>query len=1410
MKSLSVRQKAYIGLALVFLAITFTGLLFFLSVKKSDENSFMVNTLGRQRVLAQLMAKSILEHASTRSAKDQIEGKVETIDHFITDFRKTYSTMVVGPAQAHGLLISQSEATLDSKSIPSPVTFTRKISEVLGADNNLSLELLSDNPINPAKGLKTELDKEAFNHLSNTGSTAFSKIFERDGKLFLAYYTPDRATSKECATCHNAIQKTKTFDQGDMLGMRRYLLTYADDAVLGQSELNSRLDGYSQAKNMYEATLSAIRFGGPIFIDLKATQSVDIPPIDSPQIQNKAWEISKAFQTFESAVQDFLNAPVGSNAFRQARMGVISGSKVLRVLNDGMVDQFTLLVKESNTNSRYSVSVAIALSVGLLGFMGVYLARSILRPVNNTSKTLQKLSEGVLDQETLPVQTQDEIGILSQSCNDLMAGLKRFINYSENILQGNTDTQEFQAKGEFHLALTRMLEQARKQQEAEREKEQLTKDLVQKNWLSSSLSNLYERMRRGEQDLNSLAQNTISYLAETLNAQVGAIYLKQDDEFKLTGTYAFSKRKSISSAYKMGEGLIGQAALEKDIITITNIPDDYIRVVSGLGDQAPTMILVAPLIHEDQVKGVLELASVHTFDDAKLEFVRQSCEILAISFHLSQTQDHLKELLEESRAQADELAQQQVELQEANQELESQTDALRNSEAKLVQQQEELQETNRQLEEQASILENQKQEIEKKNKLVNEKVSELEISSKYKSEFLANMSHELRTPLNSMLILSRLLVDNKDNNLTDKQTEFAKTIHSSGNDLLNLINDILDLSKIESGNMEMVLEDMELDHFVDSLKRNFQPVADEQNLEFTINLQPGLPKSMVCDGKHLEQTLRNLLSNAFKFTEKGGVTVSIFRPDSGTTLANSKLKPSATIAFQVTDTGKGIHETKRAQIFEAFQQEDGTTSRKYGGTGLGLSITREFVRLMGGEIQLESKLGDGSTFTIFLPEKAEKPVSILKTSDSSGNGRKNKAIFQPDTPTSTATNAEVDDDRQDIRTSDRTLLIIEDDLKFAHLLKDMARDKGFKCLIADDGENGILLAQQFQPSAIILDVGLPGIDGLMVMDKLKNRPETKTIPVHFISALDKDKEAMSMGAIGFLKKPVTPEKIDDAFLRIEKVISKGIKNLLVIEDETIVQDEIKKMLGNSKTHVITATTAEVGMQALEENEIDCIVLDLHLDGISGFDFLENIKKVKKFKHIPVIVYTGRELTPNEEVKLKRFSESIIIKGAHSLERLIDEATLFLHKVAESQATGAKTSAIASVDAKVFSGKKILLVDDDLRNVFALAHVLEEYDMTVVIAKHGKEALEQLNTNKDVDLVLMDIMMPEMDGYECMQEIRKKGEFKNLPIIALTAKAMKGDKQKCLEAGANDYLTKPVDIETLLNQIKVWVLHENEH
>ena len=693
--------------------------------------------------------------------------------------------------------------------------------------------------------------------------------------------------------------------------------------------------------------------------------------------------------------------------------------------------------------------------------------------------------------------------------------------------------------------------------------------------------------------------------------------------------------------------------------------------------------------------------------------------------------------------------------------------------------------------------------------MLEERAQELEISSKYKSEFLANMSHELRTPLNSLLILSKILFQNKDKNLTDKQIEFAQTIHAAGTELLNIINEILDLAKVESGKADVNVEKINFTDIAADIQKNYKHLVEDKGLKFKIQIAKGLPKSVNTDEQRLKQIIKNFISNAIKFTNKGEINISIKRPDRDVSFSNSGLIRENAFAISVTDTGKGIPKEKHRVIFEAFQQEDGTTSRKYGGTGLGLSIAKEMARLLGGEIQLKSEVGKGSTFTLFISDLKgdEDKYDSDEIEAEVTKKRESKSIQKTEYLKSKEPRVieQLPDDRSDIDANDRMILIIEDDVKFAKILIDLAHERKFKCLIAQQGRKGLQLAEDYKPDAIILDIGLPDIDGWKVMEKLKDNSDTRHIPVHFMSASDKYMEAMRMGAIGFVSKPVSMEGLEEAFTRIEDIISKTIKNLLVVEDDENQRKSILELIGNNDVRTTAVESGREAFELLKTNTYDCMVLDLGLDDISGFELLQMIEGEKTITHIPIIIYTGKDISRQEEAKLKKHAESIIIKGVRSPDRLFDEVSLFLHRI-ESNLPEEKQKILRMIHDKemLFQGKKILLVDDDMRNVFALSNVLEEKGMQVIIGKDGKEGLDMLGQNSKIDLVLMDIMMPEMDGYETMRRIRKEDKYKNLPIIALTAKAMKGDRTKCIQAGANDYLSKPVDPDKLLSLLRVWL------
>ncbi len=1038
------------------------------------------------------------------------------------------------------------------------------------------------------------------------------------------------------------------------------------------------------------------------------------------------------------------------------------------------------------TRLKNIVIILLCFTTLIVLLIAAPLVKRIVLPIQKLSGAAKLVAEGNLDQE-VQIESKNEIGILARSFNRMVQSLR--LTTEENQRQ---------------------------------------------DWFKTGQSKLNDRMR-GNQGIADLSANIITFLAKYLNAQTGAIYLNgEHDRLRMTGTYAFTNSKTVASQYEMGEGLVGQAAMEKDRIVLTDPPEDYFLIRSGLGEAIPRNILVFPFLLGEQTKGVLELGTLNEFSDLSLNFLEQVSEAIAVAVDSAQSRTKMESLLHQTQKQAEQLEGQQEELRATNEELEEQTTALRESEAKLQAQQEELQETNEsleksaaELEEQTTVLESQKSEIEKYNaelektqQVVEEKAKELELTSKYKTEFLANMSHELRTPLNSILILSKLLADNKNGNLSEKQAEYARTVLSSGTDLLSLINEVLDLSKVEAGKTEVNVQDVGLQGLVDALERNFRPVARDKSISLDFELAEDLPAHIRTDRQRLEQILKNFFSNAFKFTPQGGVTLRIERPENHEDLSRYGLKHKSPIAFSVSDTGIGVQKDKQKIIFEAFQQADGTTSRKYGGTGLGLSISREFAKLLGGGLRMESEEGKGSTFTLYLPETyAPADAEAIACSDS-GIDAAPKTIEQGTLKATKMEDPEVDnietltdglktdfvfDDRKEIKPDDKSILIIEDDPNFAKILLDLSREKGFKAIVAENGETGLHFVDYYHPSAIILDVGLPGIDGWAVMSRLKENLETRHIPVHFISGSDKNRDAMRMGAIGFLEKPVNMESLSNALKKIENVILSPVKELLVVEDDERQQRAIADIIGTGDVSVTAVASGKACFERLQSKGYDCIILDLGLPDMPGTELLSRIKDDDRLGNIPVIVYTAKELTSEEESLINQYAEKVIIKGVHPPERLLDETSLFLHRI-EAELPEEKREILRMIHDKelILKDKKILIVDDDMRNVFALSSILEEKGMEILAGKNGKEGIETLKENPDVNLVLMDIMMPEMDGYEAMGEIRKEKEFKNLPIIALTAKAMKGDRAKCIEAGADDYLAKPVDTDKLLSLLRVWL------
>jgi CheY-like chemotaxis protein/HAMP domain-containing protein len=1020
---------------------------------------------------------------------------------------------------------------------------------------------------------------------------------------------------------------------------------------------------------------------------------------------------------------------------------------------------------------------------------------------------------------------------VNQLANNLSVQVRAIMEVSIAVTQGDlTRSISVEAQGEV-LALRGNLNQmiANLRDTTLRNQEQ--------DWLKTNLAK-FSGMMQGQKNLEGVSRLIMSELTPLVSAHHGAFFIASSEhgvqELRLRASYAYQTRKSVSNTFKLGEGLIGQSALEKKAILLTNVPGDYVQISSGLGQSTPLNILVIPILFEDDVSAVIELASFQPFSQIHRLFLEQLSGSIGVVLNMiganMRTVEALNQsqsLAEELQKQSKELQQQQYELKKSNQELGAQAQSLKISEVKLKDQREELQQVNEQLEEKATLLAGQNRAVENKNKEVElarlaleEKAEQLALSSKYKSEFLANMSHELRTPLNSLLILSQLLADNPDGNLEAKQVEFATTIHAAGADLLSLINDILDLSKIESGTMTVDLDALAFAGLPDYVERNFGQLARHKGLSFDVALAANLPPSISTDPRRLQQVLKNLLANAFKFTERGSVSLSVAVVTSGWSLDHATLSRSPTVlAFAVSDTGIGIAPDKQQIIFQAFQQADGTTSRKYGGTGLGLSISREIARLLGGEIRVASTPGTGSTFTLYLPQSyAPLPGSTVQRQVAALPAL---AAFAPraQSPAPTAAvEEEVDDalslilpnflgdDRTDIKPGDRVLLVIEDDATFARVLFDRVRAMGFKCLAAVSGEAGLALAHEYKPDAITLDLGLPGVDGWIVLDRLKHSVRTRHIPVYVISADDVERRrCLQLGAIGFLTKPVSSETLTQALGAVKGADEPRMGHLLLVEDNAIQRRAIVELIGNGDVAITAAGSGQEALSALESKRFDCMVLDLGLPDMSGFELIDRIKSDPLLAALPIIVYTGRELTREETEGLAHRTDAIILKNVHSMEHLLDQTALFLHRN-EAKLSAPKRLMLKKVRESdpVFEGKTVLVIDDDVRNIFAVTSVLERHKMIVLFADNGRKGLEVLEQNPGIQLVLMDIMMPEMDGYEATRAIRRMDRYSTLPIIALTAKAMKDDRARCIDAGASDYITKPVEAEQLLSTLRVWL------
>ena len=995
--------------------------------------------------------------------------------------------------------------------------------------------------------------------------------------------------------------------------------------------------------------------------------------------------------------------------------------------------------------------------------------RMIVNPVKVVTNTFREIAEGEVNLEArLMSNSEDEIGKMARYFNIFMTKLKELISENRN-----------------------------------------------QSWLTTGRAELNEEMR-GVREINTLSSRIITYICRYLNMQIGRFYVKTDSNtFKVFGSYSYNSSEGSPDEFNIGEGLVGQAALEDKIVLVQDVPADYMKIISGLGEAVPKNILIAPCMYHEEIECIIELGSFNQFTDVQLKFIEQVSENIATSINLTKAQTKMEVLLNKTLVQAEELQVQQEELRQNNEELEEQAKILKQSEMNLQTQQEELRVSNEELEEQTKKLEQQKRDISENNKLLRKanheiegKAKELEIANKYKSEFLANMSHELRTPLNSIIVLSQLLENKKANEpLTEKQLEYSKTIHSSGKNLLRLIDDILDLSKVESGKIDINFDQVNLAELAENTKSLFTPIILQKNIDFKIEIEDGLPEKIISDEQRLQQIINNLLSNAFKFTETGYVKMNICRPKEED-IKNYKIEENVNklISIEIIDTGIGIPADKQTLIFEAFKQVDGTISRKYGGTGLGLSISRELARLLGGNIYLKSEEGKGSKFTLVFLDNDNMEQVKLNKEEYSGIDKNYRDNLEEKIISENDINEFTKDEHDESKKEDeKLLLIIEDDEQFSTLLSELAYKKNYKVLIEKNSDEAIKLAEKYNPYAILLDSGLSDNSGLRVVDKLQNLEYTKNIPIHIISwKEDKNSYDKMKNLVWHIKKPYNLEELYNLFDKIETSLSNDSKKLLIVDED---KSQSNMIYNNLNERGFKITTLESGLDAyklLKDEQFDCMILDLNLKDMNGIDLVNKLKE-ENLVNFPILIYTEGNITQEEEDKLNKYTESIIIKGNNSIDRLLDEVSLFFHSV-DSNIDNKNFENIKFSEEKenLLNNKNILIVDDDMRNVFSLTSALEEKGMNVVVGRNGSEGIKKLYEKNNIDLILMDVMMPEMDGYTAMKEIRKEKQFDNIPIIAITAKSMKEDRQKCIEAGSNDYLTKPVDINKLISLLKVWL------
>ncbi|TKK68900.1 response regulator [Ilyomonas limi] len=1173
----------------------------------------------------------------------------------------------------------------------------------------------------------------------------------------LSYYSISNLKKKAAIVNHTNIvlqqsERVMSLLKDAETGQRGYLLTGSDFFLKPY---------FSATENIYSSldSLKALTTDNPS----QQKRCEDLRILISKRLER----LSKLIQTQKAGdLIDPTQLAEGQDAMDKARQ-VVSG--IQSEENHLLTDRIAAF---DYYNSLTSVVISIAALIAII--ITIIFYRRVKQDYEMRRALLLELEEKDKD-------ITDRINIIENVARQVALG-----NYKIRV-----EDEEKDNLGKLSGALNKMAQAL----------EDAFEDLLTRDWSKTGIATLSDSMV-GENEFNRLCQNIISFLAEYTDSQSGALYLAENGSLYLKNGYALPQR-ALDQTLKRGEGIAGQCAASGKNIVITNIPDDSIKLMYATGEIKPRSIIAVPVFFERELKAVVELASLNNFTKKETEFLNAVAYNIGTAIETSQRRTRLLELFQETQAQAEELQSQHAELEQVNTELEAQAQKLQVSEEELKVQQEELLQSNQELEERSTLLEEKNQMIVERNLEIQKKAEELEAATRYKSEFLANMSHELRTPLNSILLLSRLMAENNENNLTAEQVEYARVIQSSGNGLLTLIDEILDLSKIESGKMKLEFEPVSLATIADDMNALFAPMAKEKNLKFSIEVAADVPPQIITDAQRLEQILKNLFSNALKFTARGSVEMEV------------KATSNEHITFMVRDTGIGIPPDKQKLVFEAFQQADGSTRRKYGGTGLGLSICRELAKLLGGEIKLQSEPGKGSEFTVTIPvdgsnvaqhdnantvkKATPEPSGLIVSTQQNGDGETpGTSLLAANIP------ASIPDDRDNIQPGDKVILIVEDDIHFAQTLLSFAQHNGYKAVVAVRGDHGVPFAIQYKPMAVLLDIVLPVKNGWQVMDDLKGNLQTRHIPVHMMSSLPYKEESLSKGALDFISKPVAFDKLPGLFESIEQALTRGPKKILIVEENAKHAQALCYFLESYNVNVLCTNDVDKAIHALQNEGSDCVVLDLGVINEKVYEGLEKIKEQSGLELLPIILFTGKNLSKTEEQRIKQVADSIVVKTANSYKRILDEIALFLHVVEENNPGNQQRPNKVNALSEVLENKTVLIADDDVRNIYSLTKALEAHRMNVVSATDGKEALEVLKENPKVNIVLMDMMMPEMDGYEATQTIRKMPQYRNLPVLAITAKAMYGDREKCIQAGASDYISKPVDIDQLISLLRVWL------